>query len=243
MADEHLAGGDGSENPIDLSLVIPFFDEEPNVIPVLQAMKAALEGAGIRFELIAVDNGSHDATAERIEAMHGEDRRVRPVKIPENRGYGYGIRVGLGEARGPVVGYAWGDGQVAGEDLARIYAALIDSGAHLAKARRVQRHDGLFRAFQSRIYFLFFALLFGWALRDPNGCPKLFRRDALERIDPRSSDWLLDPEIMIQSRRLGLEIVDVPVVFLKREHGRSKVNLLTSIGFITGLLKLRFRGR
>jgi dolichol-phosphate mannosyltransferase len=240
MADEHLPAGDGSEHPLDLSLVIPFFDEEPNVIPVLEAMVEALEGAGIGFELIAVDNGSHDATAERIEAMHSKDRRIRPVKIPQNRGYGYGIRIGLGEARGDVVGYAWGDGQIAGKDLPRIYAALVDSDVHLAKARRFRRHDGIFRAFQSKVYFIFFSLLFGWPLRDPNGCPKLFRRSALEKIDPKSSDWLLDPEIMIKARRLGFEIAQVPVEFLKREHGKSKVNLLTSLGFITGLLKLRF---
>ncbi|MDY7023969.1 MAG: hypothetical protein SWJ54_21915, partial [Cyanobacteriota bacterium] len=51
------------------------------------------------------------------------------------------------------------------------------------------------------------------------GCPKVFSREVFQRIAPRSRGWLLDPEIMIQARRLNLKIVQIPVEFLKREHG------------------------
>lgn len=242
MAGEHLTGAQPSEAVPDLSVAIPFYNEEQNVVPVLEDLIQSLENAGITFELIAVDNGSIDGTGEKIDSMLAKDPRIVPVRIPKNRGYGFGILSGLAETRGRVVGYAWGDGQVSGQDLVRIYQALESDKAHMAKARRVKRHDGLFRLVQTKVYFGVFTALFGRACPDPNGCPKLFLRPALEKIAPRSHDWLLDPEIMIKAGRLDLKIGQVPVEFQRRKRGSSKVNLWTALGFIVGLLGMRIFG-
>ena len=224
----------------DLSLAVPFYDEEPNVEPVLRGLTSALHGEGVSFEILAVDNGSGDRTGERIRAAAEADHTVRPVTVPFNRGYGYGVLQGLRRARGRVVGYTWGDGQVSPEDLLRVYRALHAEGADLSKAWRRERHDGPFRLIQTRIYAVVFTLLFGRRVLDPNGCPKLFRREALARIAPRASDWLLDPEIMVRAPRLGLRVTNVPVVFHRRSRGRSKVRPLTAFSFFLGLLRLRF---
>ena len=138
------------------------------------------------------------------------------------------------------MGYAWGDGQVSASDLLKIYRALREEKTHLAKALRVERHDGLFRWVQTRCYAVVFAALFGRFLRDPNGCPKLFLREALEDLAPTAFDWLLDPEIMLKAGRMNLRITEVPVVFRKRRKGRSKVRGFTAAGFCLGLLRLRF---
>ena len=106
---------------IALSVALPFFNEEPNVVPVLEDLVQTLDAEEISFEILAVDNGSTDATGSLIEGVHARDARIVPVKIRINRGYGYGILTGLREAKGEVVGYAWGDGQVRGADLLRIY--------------------------------------------------------------------------------------------------------------------------
>lgn len=242
MGGEHIEFPSPKES-IDLSVAIPFYNEEPNVLPVLRDHLATLRGQGIRFELLAVNNGSQDDTGRLIEAMHAEDARVIPLRVAKNRGYGFGILTGLREARGRVVGYTWGDGQIPAADLLRIYRALHDENALLAKACRVKRYDGLYRLIQTRCYSFCFALLFGRGFRDPNGCPKLMQRELFEEIDPQSHNWLLDPEIMIKARRMGSKVVDIPVIFLKRKEGRSKVNLLTTVGFFAGLLRMRLRSR
>lgn len=233
-----------SEDPrgerIDLSLAIPFYNEEPNVVSVLEEITKALDGKGVSFEILAVNNGSSDATGDLIASMHERDKRIKPITITVNRGYGYGILTGLKEARGKVVGYTWGDGQVSAADLVRIYEAFHAERAHIAKALRVKRQDGLFRWVQAKCYTMVFTLLFARRIPDPNGCPKLFRRSAFEKIAPTSHDWLLDPEIMIKADRLKYKVVNVPVVFLKRKQARSKVRIFTTIGFILGLLKIRF---
>jgi glycosyltransferase involved in cell wall biosynthesis len=226
---------------IALSVTLPFFNEEPNVVPVLEDLVQVLDAEGVRFEILAVDNGSTDATGRLIDEMHAQDRRIVPVKIQTNRGYGNGILTGMREATGEVMGYTWGDGQVRGADLVRIYRALVASDAHLAKARRTERHDGLFRLIQTRCYALIFTLLFGPGIRDPNGCPKLFRASAYAAIAPVSRDWLLDPEIMVKAKRLGYRMENVPVVFGKRERGRSKISPFTGLGFLAGLLRMRLQ--
>jgi len=229
----------GAGSAPDLSLAIPFYNEEPNVRPVLAGLARALKSRGIRFELIAVDNGSRDGTAAEIAAARAEEPSVVAVAVPVNRGYGHGILTGLARASGAVVGYAWGDGQVSAEDLVRIYGALLAEGADLAKALRVRREDGPFRILQTRAYRVFFRLLFGWRCPDPNGCPKLFRREAFERLAPRSKDWLLDPEIMVKAKRLGMKFVNVPVVFSRRAAGKSKVSWRTTLSFTAGLIRMR----
>jgi glycosyltransferase involved in cell wall biosynthesis len=240
MDSEPLESGPSSKNKINLSIAIPFYNEEPNVFDVLEDHVAVLDGAGLSFEILAVDNGSRDTTGDLIESMRQQDGRIVPVTIPVNRGYGFGILAGLKAGRGDVLGYNWGDGQVPAADLLRIYEALVGGQAHLAKAWRVKRHDGLYRLVQTRCYSIVFALLFGRGIRDPNGCPKIFLRSAYERIAPASHDWLLDPEIMLKARRLNCKIVDVPVVFLKRKNARSNVRIFTAISFFFGLLMIRF---
>ena len=227
------------DNDISLSISIPFYNEAPNVLAVLEDHVAVLDGAKLSFEIVAVNNGSSDATGDLIESMHRKDGRIIPVPILQNQGYGFGILQGLGQCRGKVLGYTWGDGQVLAADLLRVYEALMAKQAHLAKAWRIERHDGLYRLIQTKCYSIVFALLFGRGIRDPNGCPKLFIRSAFDRIAPASNDWLLDPEIMVKARRLHYEIAQVPVVFHRRKNARSKVNHFTAIGFFIELLKIR----
>lgn len=224
---------------IILSLAIPFYNEEPNVQSVLKDLVSELDSEGISFEILAVDNGSCDATQKRIQEMHEQDPRIKPVTIAKNLGYGHGILEGLRHAQGEIIGYAWGDGQVIARDVRKIFRTLVDSGADLSKAHRVKRHDGLFRLIQTRLYAICFLFLFGPGFKDPNGCPKLFRRGLYERAGFTSTDWLLDPEILIKARLQGARIVNVPVVFNKRKRGISKVRWFTSLGFFLGLLKLR----
>ncbi|MFH2001255.1 MAG: glycosyltransferase family 2 protein [Planctomycetota bacterium] len=239
MDGEHTVLTDDERVKITLSLVIPFYNEEPNVGKVLVDLTAALDAEGVNYEILAVNNGSRDATGERIQEMHDHNPLIVPVTIRQNRGYGYGILEGLRRARGEIVGYAWGDGQVSTGDVMKIYRAMEEAGADLAKAYRVKRHDGLYRLIQSRLYTFCFLLLFGAGYKDPNGCPKLFKRSLYEKAALCSHDWLLDPEIMLKARRMEAKIENVPVVFNKRLQGKSKVRWFTCFGFLLGLLRLR----
>lgn len=228
----------------DLSLIIPLYNEEDNVERVVNGLIRELDSHSVDFELILVENGSTDETKRIIEKVARADKRIKPLYLKKNAGYGGGILKGLKEAHGRHLGYLWGDEQIKAEDVLKIYLTLKEDGLDLCKARRVKREDGFKRLVLTRIYnYLFFPLLFNTESRDVNGCPKLFKRQAFLKLNVQSTDWFIDPEIVIKSQKEGLKIGEVPVVFHQRENGVSKVGFSTAIEFIINLLRYRFTGK
>lgn len=223
-------------------MAIPFYNEEVNAEPTVRNLILALEAHGVDFELTLVNNGSEDRTGGILEELIASDARLRVVHVPKNEGYGWGILSGLERCRGRYVGYTWADEQVRSTDLVRIFTQLKAEGADLAKACREVRHDGLVRRVVTTIYNHCFSLFFPVQSRDINGCPKLFRREALVALGLQSKDWFLDAEIMIKAHRQGLRIVEVPVLLYPRRGGRSNVGLLTILEFVCNILWYRIHG-
>ena len=228
--------------PPELSLAIPLYNEEENVESVVANLVAALEDAGIDYELVLVDNGSEDRTGAIIDRLAEENPRLVPVHIPVNQGYGWGIITGLRHCRGRYLGYAWGDNQVRAEDVVKIFRRLRQGDVDMVKSLRVERHDGWQRLIITRVYNTVFPLFFPVHSADVNGCPKIFTREAYEAIAPVSRDWFLDAEIMIKAHKLGLRVAEVPVIFYPRASGKSKVRWKTVVEFAINMIRYRLRG-
>jgi len=225
-----------------LALAIPLYDEEGNVERVGRDLLAAFRQAGVPFSLVLVDNGSRDGTRSLVQRLAREEPEVQGVYLDKNAGYGGGILAGMAEADAEIVGYMWGDAQVAAEDVLRVYRRLVVDGVDLAKARRVRRTDGWQRMIVTRVYNTATLWLFHVTSSDTNGCPKLFRRDAWARLAPTSTDWFLDPELMIGAAKLGLKKAEVDVVARPRVAGKSKVGTGTVLEFLVNLTREKLRG-
>ncbi len=234
----------GSE-PGSLAITMPLYDEEGNVGPVVQDLLATFRTAGVDLTLTLVDNGSHDGTRAEVEGLVAANPEVQAVYLDKNQGYGGGILAGMAQApeSAKVLGYMWGDGQVAAEDVIRVYRRLVAEGADIAKARRVQRRDGWQRTLVTRAYNTVTLWWFHIKSTDTNGCPKLFTRDAWQALGPRSEDWFLDPEIMIGVADRGMKVAEVDVVSKARDFGTSKVGAGTVLEFVVNLSRARLRGR
>ncbi|MDD5499843.1 MAG: glycosyltransferase, partial [Candidatus Nanoarchaeia archaeon] len=85
--------------PAELSLVIPLFNEEENVVSLLNVLTSALKKEGISYEVLAVDNGSMDNTGDLIDKFSKKCRNVIKIKVKENKGYGFGVLSGLKKAK------------------------------------------------------------------------------------------------------------------------------------------------
>lgn len=228
---------------MSLGLVIPLLDEVELVAEVAQGIHDVLESAGIEHTIVLVDNGSTDGTGRAIDALT-DTLPVEAVHLADNAGYGGGILAGLGAlAANPpeVLGWCWGDGQVRPDTLPPLYRACI-RGAPMAKVVRTERLDGTTRKVISTGY--------AWAIRsigvdhpDVNGCPKLFRQEALAELAPRSTDWFLDAEVVLGALTRKWQIATHPAAMAPRSAGRSKVGAATIVEFAWNLARWRLTHR
>jgi len=225
-----------------LALAIPLYDEEGNVERVASELLETFRTAEVPLTLLLVDNGSRDGTRSIVQRIERQEPEVTGVYLDVNAGYGGGILAGMREAEADIIGYMWGDAQVGAEDVIRVYRRLVVDGADLAKARRIQRNDGWQRRLVTKVYNTVTLTLFHVTSSDANGCPKLFRKEAWEQLTPSSTDWFLDPEIMIGAAQLGLKKSEVDVVARPRTAGKSKVGGATVVEFLVNLTRAKMGG-
>ncbi len=218
-----------------LGLSIPLFNEEASCGRVISDLDDTLAAAGIEHVLLLVDNGSTDATPSIVDRLAEERPTCRPLHLPENAGYGGGILAGLRALDTPILGWHWGDGQVAPEVVAAAWRLLVEGGYDLVKTRRIERQDGLQRRIVSTIYNGVMTGLFASPVRDVNGCPKLMRREIYERLAPSSTDWFLDPEVVLSAAEAGLPWGELTCVMRPREGGASNVSGHTLAEFLRHL--------
>jgi glycosyltransferase involved in cell wall biosynthesis len=231
----------------ELSAVVLGYRAEGALRPVLESLHRELEGLGEPFELVIVANyhaGSSDSTPEIARDFVRSHPNARMVAQVKQGGMGWDLRSGLEAATGRFLVVIDGDGQNPPSDVPRVYRALRETGCDIVKGRRVTRHDGLHRRILSTAYNLVFALWFGtWRLWDINGKPKGITREAYRRVDLRSNDWFLDAELILEARRLGMAIGEIPVQFRASTSRRSFVRPEAILEFARHMLSYRLRGR
>ena len=126
-----LAGG--------VSAFVPCHNEEGNVEAVVRGLLTTLGALGVPFEVVVVDDGSTDRTAEVVRRLAQQDRRVRLVQHPRNIGYGAALRTGFASARYPWVFFTDGDGQFDPRDFVRLVPHT--ASADLVVGYRARRQD------------------------------------------------------------------------------------------------------
>jgi len=224
--------------PVTLSLVVPAFNEGSALRVNMENLLAALERAGVSYELIVVDNGSRDATPSALASLASAHPKVVPITLPINRGKGGGVLAGLAVARGSILGWADADGQGNPTDIPKLLA-LISAGNAFAKPVRVMRDETILRRVQSAIFNGLFRLLFGVSWRDINAAPKLMTREAYEKLQLTHKDWFLDAEALIKLKRMHLPVGEQEVAWQARKGGSSKIHALTSLEFLKNMVLYR----
>ena len=238
------ASGQTSGEAPELSLVIPCYNEAESIPYTLPGLCAAFAKAGRRLEIVAVDNGSRDASAARIAELVAKGLPIRPVRVEVNQGYGFGLLSGIPHARGTWVGFIPADGQVDAEDVARLFEALAPCGPlTLGKIRRRFRMDGWRRKLVSIVYnALVWCLWPGLGSIDVNGTPKIVHRSVLARMQLESRRWFFDPELLIKAHYLGVRVLELNAFARMRGRGESNVRATTCWEFFRELLRYRFTG-
>ncbi len=204
-----------------LSVVIPAFNEAAALRETLAAVVHGLPTALDDAEVVVIDDGSTDSTAEVVREAARRDRRVRSVAYPHNAGKGRALRIGLSSARHEWVLLLDADHQVRIDELAPLMGRPVPADAVIGY--RTGRRDGPARGLMSLAY----RSLVRWALapeaRDV-GCPfKLIRRDVVRALPLTSEGFLIDAEIVHRLRNRAVRTLEIPVAWHARARGRSTI--------------------
>jgi glycosyltransferase involved in cell wall biosynthesis len=204
-----------------LSYFFPAHNEEANLEALVEEALEALPTLAERFEIIAVNDGSKDRTAEiaeRLAAAHPDV--VRVVTLPVNLGYGAALRSGFRAARHDLVAFTDGDRQFRVADLARLTQRMADPDAPDAVVGyRIKRADPAIRTIYARLYKLANRVFFGLRVRDVDCACKLFRRETLRGIRVESGGAFFSAELLIRYRAMGHSLVEVGVPHYPRTAG------------------------
>src|ERR1700729_2665350 len=210
-----------------LSIVIPAFNESARIEHALDRVLSCVAEQGWDAEVLVVDDGSKDNTAEIVHRWMEQHPRLHLVHNPGNKGKGYSVRNGLLQAAGDIVMFTDADLSSPMEEAERLIAAIGD-GADVAIGSRWL--DRTRQTIHQPLYRQFFGRCFNWVTRRIMGLPfkdtqcgfKAFKRDAAQVIFRLQTieRWGFDPEILFIARKLKYTIVEVPVTWGHDERSR-----------------------
>ena len=203
-----------TESPA-LSVVVPLYNEEANVLILQEELRAALKG--LDYEIIFVDDGSVDRTAERIEAAGN----IRLIRFEKNSGQSAAIYAGLTTARGATLVIIDGDLQNDPADIPKLLAEIA-RGADLVCGYRLKRRDTLVKRATSRIANAVRSRYTKDGVRDTGCTLKAIRRECVSTLLPFKGMHRFIPALV---KAAGYRLVEVPVNHRPRRFGQSKYGL------------------
>lgn len=203
--------------PGSLSLVLPAFNEEANIGLVTREALASLPRFADSFEIIVVDDGSRDRTAEIVTDIARQDQRVRLVRHERNRGYGAALVSGFNATSGDYVMFMDADRQFDINDLRLLIPFASDYD--IVAGFRMERNDPLHRRVFAETFNVAVRVLFGVHMRDIDCAFKLFKGDLLRSLPLTAPGALINTEIQAKARRQKARVQQVGVHHYPRVAG------------------------
>jgi glycosyltransferase involved in cell wall biosynthesis len=239
-----------NEEHFDFSLIIACYNEEAHLERNVSRVRRTLELCPWRAELIFIDDCSTDRTREIITALVEGENSWRHAFHERNVGRGGTVAEGIRMARGKVAGFIDIDLEVHCRYIPTMVQAILSDGYDVATGHRIYKIDftpsGLVRALLSVGYRKVARILLDSPFKDTETGYKFFRREAILPVLDRCYDrhWFWDTEIMLESRRAGLGIVEIPILFQRQPAGSSSLRVFSdTAAYIRAIGKYRRRRR
>ena len=204
----------------ELSIFFPFWNEGKNLEQVINKAIPVAKKVADKWEIIMVDDGSSDDTAEVARMLGSKQLNLRLVSHQPNRRYGAALKEGFESAKYNLVVFADGDGQFDFSEVTKFLEKIAD--ADIVIGHRKKRSDNPFRHVLMNLLKVWDLLLFGFYFRDIDCGFKLFRKEALDKIMPLKSEGaMITTEILAKAKKANLKILQVEVNHYPRIYGNQ----------------------
>ena len=232
-------------NNYSISVTLPAYNEEENIRPmvseVVEVMDKLVEDGQIEdYEVVVVNDGSRDNTAQVVRELSRQFPTVRLVDHEVNRGYGAAVYTGFTSARMDLVFLTDSDKQFEISEI-ELLLPLLDE-ADLVTGYRAPRRDPFTRRLFGTGWTTLVTVLFGYTVRDVDCAFKLFRREIIESIDVESRGATFSAEFLVRAKRKGYRFREAPVTHLPRVAGsQTGANLQVITRAFKELIRFRWR--
>ena len=226
---------------------MPCYNEEQRLPRTIEQIERYLDGKQVPHELILVDDGSADGTRLIMDAAAERHRSVRIEALPQNRGKGRALAVGVEAAKGDEILLTDADLSTPIEELDKLQAALNDGagvaiGSRALRGSRVEVSQPAYRVVMGKAFNLIVQAVLLPGIWDTQCGFKLFRADVAHRVFAGlvTDGFGYDPEVLYRARRQGVKIAEVPVVW--RNSAPTKVSpVSSSFDMLKHVIRIRFR--
>ncbi len=204
-----------------LSIFFPAYNDSGTIASLVIEARVTARKLTQDFEIIVVNDGSADHTAEIVDELARAYPEVRVIHHPKNRGYGGALRSGFSGATKEFIFYTDGDAQYDPAELELLWPHMVD-GVDVVNGYKISRSDPMHRIIIGRVYHHTVKLLFGLKVRDVDCDFRLLRRSVFDRISLEHNSGVICLELMKKLTDAGCVIAEVPVHHYHRAFGKSQ---------------------
>ena len=205
-------------NDLEYTIVIPAYNESRRIVPTLNKLLTHIAEQGWDAEVVVVNDGSTDDTAEIVRGFAARNSMMRLIENPGNRGKGYSVRNGMLHAEGKILLFSDADLSSPISEAQKLFDAL-QAGADMAIGSRwldpalQTERQPLHRQLFGRVFNLVLRAVLGLSFKDTQCGFKACTREAAQQIFSRQKieRWGFDPEVIFLAQKRGLKVVEVPV--------------------------------
>jgi glycosyltransferase involved in cell wall biosynthesis len=202
-----------------LSVILPVYNEEKDIETVLNETASFLKNNFQKYEIIIVNDGSSDRSADIINNFAKDNPDIVVMNHKKNKGYGCAVRTGIGMASLNYIFFMDADGQFRIEDFNLIKSFIPQYD--MVIGFRKQRNDTPFRVLLGKTFTMIINRFYRLNFRDINCAFKLMKRINVQGFELQINGPLINAEILIKAKHSGLKIKEVPIPHYPRLHGQS----------------------
>lgn len=226
-----------TEDQLELSVVIPIYNEQDNIEQLYRDLKQVLEGLAKSYEIVAVDDGSTDSSFEVLRELHRGDDLLKVVRLRRNFGQAAAFAAGFDRAVGEIIVSMDADLQFDPADISKLLDKISEGFDIVSGWRADRRETFLTRRLPSMAANWLISRITGVELHDSGCSLKAYRSEVIRNVRLYGELHRFIPAL---ASSIGVHLAEVPVSHYPRRHGKSKYDLSRTLTVILDLLTVKF---